>query len=111
VKGGEELDELDRYFASLPAIPLLPDDLLLTEQQADELKKRFDAAMSNPSRHYRYLYKGRWRKALPLPWYTRLRLWLTRKRDGAAIWLCDHGHLDAAEALWLLTGAWRRRAR
>lgn len=81
----------------------------LTEAQLAELEKRWTALVASPPR-YRYEYKGRWRRALPLPWTARLRLWLTHKRDGAAIWLCDHGHPDAAERLWRLTGSWRRRS-
>ena len=82
----------------------------LTEERLAELRERWLAIVTSPSPpRYRYLYKGRWRRALPLPWHTRLRLWCTHKRDGFAIWLCDHGHLDAAETVWRLTGAWRKR--
>ena len=75
----------------------------LTGEQLAELEKRWTALTASPPR-YRYLYKGRWRRALPLPWNTRLRLWCAHKRDGIAIWLCDHGRFGAAEALWRLTG-------
>lgn len=77
-------------------------------EELDELNRRIAAALASPQRH-RYLYKGRWRHALPLPWYTRLRLWCTSWRDRLAIWLADHGHLAAAKAVWRLTGAWRNR--
>lgn len=42
----------------------------------------------------------------PLPRRVRLRLWLGRHRDGAAIWLVDHRCLRAAAWLWRLTGGW-----
>jgi hypothetical protein len=100
------VSDMDRIIAG-NVIPGWTDEL--TEDQLAELKAAFERAMSGPYR-YRWLYKGRWRKALPLPWYTRLRLWLTHQRDSFAIWLCDHDQVDAAEALWRLTGAWRRRA-
>lgn len=80
----------------------------LTEQQLAELKERLAAILASPSRRYRYLYRGRWRYALPLPWHTRLRLWCTRRVDGAACWLIDRGRFGAAQALWRLTT--RRRA-
>lgn len=77
-------------------------------EELDELERRFAAALASPQR-YRYLYKGRWRHALPLPWHTRLRLWCTSERDGLAIWLACHDHPGAAKAIWRLTGAWRTR--
>ena len=55
---------------------------------------------------YRWLYKGRWRKALPLPWYARLRLWGVRQIDTAAYWLTCGGHCDAARRLYEVTGLW-----
>jgi hypothetical protein len=55
---------------------------------------------------YRWFYKGRWRKTLPLPWHTRLRLRYTRCIDGAAYWLVCHDHPDAARHLYQLTGLW-----
>lgn len=42
----------------------------------------------------------------PLPFRLRARLWLTRRIDGAAIWLLDRGHERAAIALWRVTGQW-----
>ncbi len=104
MRGGEELDDLDRYFAGLPAILLPPPDL--TAEQVAKIEERFAAAMSAPPR-YRYLYKDRWRYALPLPWHTRLRLWYTGRIDRAAIWLVDHGQERAAIAVWRITGHWR----
>ena len=80
MKGGEELDDLDRRFAD---------------------------ALASPQR-YLWLYKGRWRRALPLPWHTRLRLWCTSRIDTAGIWLADRGHLNAAETIWRLTGLWHK---
>jgi hypothetical protein len=74
----------------------------------DDLERRFLAALAGPQR-YRWLYKGRWRYALPLPWHTRLRLWFTHQRDSIGIWLCDHGRPGAAQALWRVSGAWRAR--
>jgi len=86
---------------------------VLTADQLAELEKRWLAIVTSPSQRYRYrwLYKGRWRHALPLPWYTRLRLWCARQRDAAAIWLVYRDHFGAAEAVWRVTGAWPRRAR
>jgi hypothetical protein len=66
--------------------------------------------MTAPQRRL-WLYKGRWRRALPLPWHTRLRLRVTRWRDNAAYWLVCHVHPQAGAAVWRLTGAWRRRGR
>ena len=83
----------------------------LTAEQMSELENRWTAIVTSPQRYrYKYLCKGRWRHALPLPWNTRLRLWCTGRTDAAAIWLCDRGRPGAAESLWRLTGAWRRRA-
>jgi len=56
---------------------------------------------------YRWLYKGRWRKALPLPWHTRLRLRCTRCIDNTAYWLACRDQPDAARRLYKLTGLWR----
>jgi len=56
---------------------------------------------------YRWLYKGRWRKAFPLPWYVRLRLWGVRQVDTAAYWLACRDHPDAARRLYQVTGLWR----
>jgi hypothetical protein len=78
----------------------------LTEQQVAELRERLAAILASPTRRYRYLYRGRWRYALPLSWHTRLRLWCTSQVDGVAIWLCDHGRFGAAEALWRTFGHW-----
>jgi hypothetical protein len=84
----------------------------LTTEQMDELEKRWLATATSPQPcRYRYLWKGRWRHALPLPWNTRLRLWCARQRDSVAIWLVYRDHFGAAEALWRVTGAWPRRAR
>lgn len=80
----------------------------LTEQQVAELRKRLAAILASPTQRYRWLYKGRWRYALPLPWHTRLRLWCTRQVDGTAIWLCDRGRFGTARALWRASGLWRR---
>jgi len=102
VRGGEELDDLDRHFAGLPSILLPPPSL--TGEQAAGLENRFRAAMSNP--RYRYFYRGRWRYALPLPWYTRLRLWCAKRIDGMATWLLDHDRERAAVAVWRITGHW-----
>ena len=54
---------------------------------------------------YRW-YKGRWRKTLPLPWHTRLRLWCTRRIDDTAYWLACHGHTDTGRRLYQITGLW-----
>ena len=75
-------------------------------EELDDLDRRFAAALADPQ-PYRYLYRGRWRKALPLPWHTRLRLWYTRQIDNAAYWLVCHDHPDTAVALWRVTGQWR----
>jgi hypothetical protein len=84
----------------------------LTQEQLAELGKRWLAIVTSPQPcRCRWLYKGRWRHALPLPWNTRLRLWCDRRRDAVAIWLVYRDHFAAAEAAWRLTGAWRRRAR
>jgi hypothetical protein len=105
MRGGEELDDMDRYFAALPSLLLPYDGPPLTEAQLADLKRRFDAAANSP--RYRWLYKGRWRKALPLPWHTRLRLWYTSRVNGLAIWLLDHRRERAATALWRITGHWK----
>jgi hypothetical protein len=87
VSGGGELDEMDEMFMQLAAV--------LNDPAAD--------------RRYRYLYKGRWRYALPFPWHTRLRLWCTGKVDGVAIWLAYHERPGTAEALWRLARLWRAK--
>lgn len=55
---------------------------------------------------YRWYYKGRWRKALPLPAMVRLRLWIVAQIDNAAYWLICHDHTDAAQRLYKVTGLW-----
>lgn len=42
----------------------------------------------------------------PLPRRARLRLWLTKRVDSAAIRLLGSGHERAAIALWRVTGRW-----
>jgi hypothetical protein len=80
----------------------------LTEQQVAELKERLAAIMASPARRYRYLYRGRWRRALPLPWHTRLRLWCTRRVDSVACWLVDRRRFGTAKAPWRVSRLWRR---
>jgi hypothetical protein len=101
------VSDMDRIIAE-NVIPGWTDEL--AGDQLAELKAAFERAMAGPYR-CRWLYKGRWRHVLPLPWYTRLRLWCVLKRDAVAIWLVYRDHFAAAEAVWRLTGAWRRRAR
>jgi hypothetical protein len=56
---------------------------------------------------WRRKYAGQRLKLLtPLP-RVRLRLWLTKKVDRAAIWLVDHDRYGAAERLWRAFGMWR----
>ena len=73
MKGGEELDDLDRYIAD---------------------------AMSDPA--FARAWNRRTLRDL-LPRKTRVRLWFTRRIDGTGIWLACHGQFRAAEALWRAT--------
>ncbi len=41
-----------------------------------------------------------------LPCRVRLRLWLTRRINGAGIWLCDHRQWRAAILLWRACRMW-----
>jgi hypothetical protein len=54
-----------------------------------------------------YLYRqpdGQWKRRLPLPLKTRLRLCVTRRVDITAAWLCDRGLEAAAVRLWRACG-------
>jgi len=37
--------------------------------------------------------------------HVRARLWWGSRIDRTAIWLCNHGHHDAALLLWKVTGS------
>jgi hypothetical protein len=50
--------------------------------------------------------KGHPKLLTPLPWRVRLRLWLTRRVDGAAIWLVEHGRFRAAIGVWRACRLW-----
>lgn len=77
----------------------------LTEEQLADLRERLAAILASPASA-----RAQRRSTLRLlSRRTRLRLWYARRVDGVAIWLCDHGHPGAAEALWRLSGLWRAR--
>lgn len=50
--------------------------------------------------------KGGMKVYPPLPRRVRFRLWLEHHINGAGIWLVEHGHHDAAIALWRACGMW-----
>lgn len=41
-----------------------------------------------------------------LPRHVRLRLAVTRRIDGTAIWLVEHDHFEAAIRVWRVFGLW-----
>ena len=63
--------------------------------------------LRRPTDTYLFLHAdGRWRRRLPLPWKTRLRLRATGVVDAVCVWLCEH-HLEAvATGLWRACGLW-----
>lgn len=65
-----------------------------------ELQRRFERANAPAAR------AAHWRREMRrlLPRRTRLRLWRHKQLTTAGCWLIDHGHADAAERLWRITG-------
>ena len=49
---------------------------------------------------------GKWKRRLPLPWKTRVRLRARRRVDITAAWLRGHGLEAAAVGLWRLCRMW-----
>ena len=57
----------------------------------------------------RYLYRqpnGKWKRRLPLPWRTRVRLRVTRRIDVTAAWLIEHRMEAVAVGLWRACRIW-----
>jgi hypothetical protein len=67
----------------------------LSEAGLNALRERFKAALCT-----------RQPTILDLPRRVRLRLWLTDRINGIAIWLVDHHHFEAAVRLWRVCGMW-----
>lgn len=83
----------------------------LAPAEVAELARRLDRALA-PGRRYRYRYihpDGKARRRLPLPWKARARLRAQGAVDTACIWLCYHGHGDAAMRIWEACGMVGRR--
>jgi hypothetical protein len=75
-------------------------------EDLDELERRFRAAVNDP-KVIRRARRADLRRNLSRR--ARLRLWYRGRVDAVAIWLACHGRTDLAQAVWRVAGLWRSK--
>jgi hypothetical protein len=64
------------------------------------------SVMRQPAPYLFLQPNGTWKRHLPLPFKTRLRLRATRRVDVTAAWLINHGLETIAVGLWRACRLW-----
>ncbi len=81
---------------------LPPSGGALTDEEVDDLRIKMERAIRRPVMWGHP--DGKFRRCLPLPLKTRIRLRAQRRVDRLCVWLCGVRRERAAMAIWKATG-------